>query len=518
MAAPAELASELRRFLQDEPILARPVTASTFLAVVTPQSRIAGLMLAMVLSLLFGIGFSTYFAILADVQLREPQKNEHRATQAQAAAQGEAEKAAASRVQAKHERNAAEEAKKRAEGLRELGRRQLEAAAPRAYLGDMQGPARLAELYRAAAGDSASTRPEACGEPHSDRSTGLGMVFPAGLERTKRTCARGENVIRRSRRMESRRKMAGFRFLGQPAKGRHHPHLECFDRKLYRPLRGHKAPATAIAWHQAEMVSPPGTRTAMSSYGIARQGDTLRTLNRGNAPIPALCYSPAGDMLAAAVGDRVCVWNPATGEFRKSLAGHARAVRRIKWNASGKLLATSVSLTRSESGIWRATNPSKSSNIRRAGPLVPGRRLLRAWRMEKRLPGNRRELSVGRRSKTRQNGRKSVRTTRWAHMIWNSARTAITWLRLVPRRSASGTRAGESRLPDHPERSGWARRLCSAAPGRARNARAILVFDVTEGRTAGIFDGHLAEIYSLHRRVGAGLLPPGPIAPCGCGR
>ena len=72
------------------------------------------------------------------MQLRKAQTNERSAIQAQAAAQGEAEKAAASAAQADRERNAAEEAKKRAEGLRELGRRQLEAAAPRAYLSDIR--------------------------------------------------------------------------------------------------------------------------------------------------------------------------------------------------------------------------------------------------------------------------------------------------------------------------------------------------------------------------------------------
>ena len=136
-----ELASELRRFLNDEPILARPVTApARSWRWCRRNPRIAGLLLAIVLSLLFGIGFSTYFAILADVQLREAQKNEHRASQAQAAAQGEAEKAAASRVQAERQRNAAEEAKKRAEGLRELGRRQLEAAAQEPIWATCAGP------------------------------------------------------------------------------------------------------------------------------------------------------------------------------------------------------------------------------------------------------------------------------------------------------------------------------------------------------------------------------------------
>ena len=76
------------------------------------------MLLAIALSLLFGIGFSTYFAILADVQLRQRQKNERRATQAQARRRARQRKLRASAAQAERERNAAEEAKKRAEGLR----------------------------------------------------------------------------------------------------------------------------------------------------------------------------------------------------------------------------------------------------------------------------------------------------------------------------------------------------------------------------------------------------------------
>ena len=245
--------------------------------------------------------------------------------------------------------------------------------------------------------------------------------------------------------------------------------------KLYRPLRGHKAPATAIAWHQAEIVSPPGTRTAMSSYGIARQGDARRTLNRGNAPIPALCYSPAGDMLAAAVGDRVCVWDPATGEFRKSLAGHARAVRRIKWNASGKLLATSALFDAVR--IWDMASDKPVKIVEHSASWALG-----AWspafawhaRWKNVCLGIVASSGVGCRS-----GRpgKTAASLCEPHagrdMIWNSARTAITWLRLVPRRSASGTGAWRrAACPTIRNDRRLARRLCSAAPGRARNARA----------------------------------------------
>ena len=352
------------------------------------------------------------------------------------------------------------------------------------------------------------------------------MVFPAGLERTKRTCARGEE------------RHSSISSNGVATENGWLPLPRTTGKRTTSSASGMLRPGNYTAPSVGTRLPPlpsPGIQAGNRLTSGHQNGDVivwdntfrsaLRTLNRGNAPIPALCFSPAGDMLAAAVGDRVCVWNPATGEFRKSLAGHARAVGRIKWNASGKLLATSgLSLTRSESGIWRATNPSKSSSIRRAGPLVPGRRLF-AWHGDGKTFAWESSRARECRSsiwKTRQNGRKSVRTTRWAQLIWNSARTAITFAAFGPKKVSvwNWRKGGEPLARPSGTIGGWLADSAPAASGRARNARAHSRFRRhRRERTAGIFDGHLAEIYSLRpRRLSQAFLQPGPIAPCGRGR
>ena len=119
----------LRRFLNDEPILARPVR----------QRHVPGGGAAAIresqgccwpsLSLLFWHRLFDLFCHPGRRATARVAEETGAATQAQSAAQGEAEKAAVSAAQAKRERNAAENATQRAESLRELGRRQLEAVA-----------------------------------------------------------------------------------------------------------------------------------------------------------------------------------------------------------------------------------------------------------------------------------------------------------------------------------------------------------------------------------------------------
>jgi serine/threonine protein kinase len=301
-ASARELASELRRYLNDEPILARPVTGpARAWRWCRRNPKIAGLLMAIALSLLCGIGFSTYFAIQADLQLRKAQKNERSAIQAQAAAQAEAEKAAESAAQAERERTAAEAAKKRAENLRELARRQLEEVAPRAYASDMHRAqldwGKLNTVERLAILNAHD--PNHAVSPIQTDPRGWEWYYLRGLSETYEHTLAGHSsfvdLLEWSRdgkwlasaSSDDRQKEDAIR-IWNAATG-----------KIHRPLSGHKAPPTVIAWHSGGNHLASGHANGDVIVWDIVSARALRTLNRGKAPVSALCYSSAGDLLAA---------------------------------------------------------------------------------------------------------------------------------------------------------------------------------------------------------------------------
>jgi WD40 repeat protein/tRNA A-37 threonylcarbamoyl transferase component Bud32 len=502
-ASARELANELRRFLNDEPILARPVTApARAWRWCRRNPGISGLLLAIAGSLLCGVGFSTYFAIQADVQLKQAQKNERRATQAQAEAQSAAEKAAASAVQAGRERDAAEEAKKKAESLRELARRQVEEAAPRAYLGDM----RRAQLDWPRL--STVQRLDILRAHDPSRAVSSSQTDPRGWEwyYLRGLCEANEHTLRGHTSYVDLVEWSpdGTRLASASSdKGQKEDTIRIWNAqtgRLYRPLRGHKAPATAIAWHPAGNRLATGHENGDVMIWDITSGTALETLDRGKVPIPALCYSPAGDWLAAAAGDLVCVWDAAKGEFRKALTGHAREVRRMKWNASGKLLATGALFDAVR--IWDVASGTPVRVIEHSAswaddawsPAI-------AWHADgKRFACEtaRTRVTVFDLEDPAARPKVCVKHTMGANDLQFSPDGRFLAAFGPERVNVWDWRAGAEPVAARAGAiGGWianSARLLLAAP---QTLGRIEVFDVAEARTVGVLEGHLADMYAL---------------------
>jgi WD40 repeat protein/tRNA A-37 threonylcarbamoyl transferase component Bud32 len=122
---------------------------------------------------------------------------------------------------------------------------------------------------------------------------------------------------------------------------------ECFS------LRGHTQNVMGVAF------SPDGRRLATVSGGSlaipqvasnksgelliwdAGNGELVRTIRGHEGPLTAVAYSPDGETLATSSWDRtVKLWDPETGVRRSTLAGHCDWVSHLAFDSSGLRLAT----------------------------------------------------------------------------------------------------------------------------------------------------------------------------------
>lgn len=113
------------------------------------------------------------------------------------------------------------------------------------------------------------------------------------------------------------------------------------DGRSVRALAGHSRLVGSIAY------SPDGRRLATGDFGAlvtiwdAETGTVQRTLQGHMGPVAAVAFSPDGKSVASASYDRLAkIWNVETGEETRTLAGHRGLVVGVCWSRDGNRVFT----------------------------------------------------------------------------------------------------------------------------------------------------------------------------------
>jgi WD40 repeat protein len=70
------------------------------------------------------------------------------------------------------------------------------------------------------------------------------------------------------------------------------------------------------------------------------EGQRVRSRLPEPSPVRAVAWSPGGDTLACSARQAVTLWDPAAGEPRAVLKGHAAVVTSLKFSPDGRTLAS----------------------------------------------------------------------------------------------------------------------------------------------------------------------------------
>ena len=108
-----------------------------------------------------------------------------------------------------------------------------------------------------------------------------------------------------------------------------------------RVLRNQGYALYAAAFSPDGVLATAGKDRIVTLWDVA-SGNIIRTLDRHDAEIHALVYSPSGRLLVSAGGDRtVRVWDLARGEEQAALSGHRQTILALAYSPDGRWLASS---------------------------------------------------------------------------------------------------------------------------------------------------------------------------------
>jgi WD40 repeat protein/serine/threonine protein kinase len=329
-ASAAEMADDLRRFIDDRPIRARRASAlERFRRWGRRNPGLAVALMTVLATLLLGTAVSTFFAVVAHGHAARSRDNESRAeAQAEEAhrKKGEAETA---RVQAELAGQVAEEAREDAETARRTAERNQ-------YYAEMLLAAQAANLP---GGVSRLNHllPRWRPLPGGRDLRGWEWYYLRGLcHRPLRVLDGHDGEISAVGWSSDGQRLAsagadGTVRLWDPRTGQ--------ERAV---LSGHEEPVITLAF------SPDGTRLASAdAAGVVRLWDGVTGADAGVIPhldfrVRGLCWSPDGKRLAAACADhRIRIWVAETRRpARLPLRGHTGPVQSVSWSPDGKRLAS----------------------------------------------------------------------------------------------------------------------------------------------------------------------------------
>ncbi|MEI7684002.1 MAG: serine/threonine-protein kinase [Planctomycetota bacterium] len=105
-----------------------------------------------------------------------------------------------------------------------------------------------------------------------------------------------------------------------------------------RVLRGHVGPASCVAVDVAgRMAASAGKDQTLRIWDVA-SGIPQRVIPRQVQEVRAVAFSTAGDLVAAAVGVSIRIFDPSTGQEVRRLAGHSSAVRCLAFSPDDRWL------------------------------------------------------------------------------------------------------------------------------------------------------------------------------------
>src|SRR6185437_1200956 len=122
--------------------------------------------------------------------------------------------------------------------------------------------------------------------------------------------------------------------------------------ELRMTLAGHHAPVMAVAFSSDARTLASGSQGGTVRLWDPLTGKLRRLLLGRSGPVHALAFSPDGKVLASGTGEfarpemsqvrqyRVQLWDPQTGELKRTLSGHSGPVWSVAFSPDGRLLAS----------------------------------------------------------------------------------------------------------------------------------------------------------------------------------